>query len=140
MKKFLVVLAIIFAGNFFASDVHAEIKNYVGTDEYVMSEGENLGVAKERAKQKAIRNAQEQAGIFISSYSKTSMFELVEDEIIAISGGILKIQDVKFESTILQNTSGILIRATVTATIDTDDINKYFEKNLGERSENTAKF
>lgn len=140
MKKFLVMLAIIFAGNIFVMNVHAEVKNYVGTDEYIMSEGENLGVAKERAKQKAIRNAQEQAGIFISSYSKTSMFKLVEDEIIAISGGILKIQDVKFETTVLQNATGISIRATVTATIDTNDINKYLEKNLSERQENAKVF
>ena len=41
-----------------------------------MSEGENLGVSKERAKQKALRNIQEQAGVFISSYSRMNNFNL----------------------------------------------------------------
>lgn len=58
----------------FASVTHAEI--YTGEGSYVMSEGENLGVAKERAKANAMRNASEQAVVYVKSYSRARNFEL----------------------------------------------------------------
>lgn len=140
MKKFLLMLAVVLMQQIFlVSMSFAEIKTYTGVEEYVMSEGENLGTAKERAKQKALRNIQEQAGIFISSYSKMKNFDLVEDEIVTMSGGILKVSDVQYETTVLNNATGISIRATVTATVDTEDVNKYFEKGISERQEISAK-
>ena len=140
MKKFLVILAVIFLQQIFLVSISfAEIKTYVGVEEYVMSEGENLGVSKERAKQKALRNIQEQSGFFISSYSRMNNFNLVEDEIVTISSGILKISDVQYETTTLPNATGISIRATVTATIDTEDVNKHFQKGTSERQEFSAK-
>jgi len=37
VKKFLLILAIIFAGNFFAANVQAEIKTYTSVGDYVLS-------------------------------------------------------------------------------------------------------
>ena len=51
----------------FATVSHAEIQTYTGEGIYIMSEGENLGVAKERAKANAMRNACEQAGVYVES-------------------------------------------------------------------------
>ena len=66
MKKFLA--ALLTAGLMFTtSTVNAELKTYTGTDEYVMSEFETIDIAKQRAKQKAERNAQEKAGVYINS-------------------------------------------------------------------------
>lgn len=48
----------------FASVTYAKI--YTGEGVYVMSEGENLGVAKERAKADAMRSACENAGIYVN--------------------------------------------------------------------------
>ena len=133
MKKFLA--AVLVAGSLFSMPVaNAEIKTYEGTDEYIMNEFETLDIAKQRAKQKAERVAQEQAGVYISSYSETKNFELVTDEVISIACGILSVIDVKYDVTSLDNVNGFLIRATVKANIDTDDINKYLEKSVQEKS------
>ena len=70
---------------------YAEVQTYTGEGSYVMSEGENLGVAKERAKVDAMRNAQEQVGVFVKSFSQTKNFELVDDEVIAIASSVLKL-------------------------------------------------
>lgn len=115
---------------FFASIAHAEIKNYSGTGEYIMSEYETLDVAKQRAKQKAERNACEQAGVFVSSYTKVKNFQVQEDEIIAITSGILKILDVREILTPQSDGKTILIRVTINASIDSDEINKWMEKGV----------
>ena len=131
MKKFLIALA---TGLLIASNASAEVKTYTGTDEYIMSEFETIDIAKQRARQKAERNAQEQAGVFISGYSKTNNFELVDDEIISIVCGIMNVIDVKYSTEPMDDVNGFLIRATVKANIETDDVGKWLEKGVRERS------
>lgn len=76
LRRTLSTLFIVFILSF-AAITHAEI--YIGEGSYVMSEGENLGVSKERAKADAMRNASEQAGVYVKSYSRARNFELEED-------------------------------------------------------------
>ena len=116
------------------STAAAEIKTYEGSDEYVMSEFETIDIAKQRAKQKAERNAQEQAGVYISSYSRMKDLELVEDEVVSITCGIMSIVDVKYDVKSLDDVNGFVIRATVKANIETDDVNKWLEKGSQEKS------
>ena len=133
MKKFLAA-AILASNLLFMPTSHAEIKTYEGTDEYIMSEFETIDIAKQRAKQKAERAAQEKAGVYINSYSEVKNLELVRDEIISIACGILSVVDVKYDVTPLDNANGFLIRATVKANIETDDVNKWLEKSAREKS------
>lgn len=116
------------------STAAAEIKTYEGSDEYVMSEFETIDIAKQRAKQKAERNAQEQAGVYISSYSRMKDLELVEDEVVSITCGIMSIVDVKYDVKSLDDVNGFVIRATVKANIETDDVNKWLERGSQEKS------
>ena len=133
MKKFLA--AALIAGSLFAtSPVNAEIRTYEGTDEYIMNEFETIDIAKQRARQKAERNAQEKAGVFINSYSQMKNLELVEDEVISIACGIMSVVDVKYTTEPLPDVNGFLIRATVKANIETDDVGKWLEKSARERS------
>lgn len=133
MKKFLA--AALIAGSLFAtSPVNAEVKTYEGTDEYIMNEFETIDIAKQRARQKAERNAQEKAGVFINSYSQMKNLELVEDEVISIACGIMSVVDVKYTTEPLPDVNGFLIRATVKANIETDDVGKWLEKSARERS------
>ena len=137
MKKLLA--ALLAAGTLFvASTVNAEIKTYTGTDEYIMSEFETIDIAKQRAKQKAERNAQEKAGVYLHSYSETKDMELVSDEIVSITCGIMSVTDVKYDVEPLADVNGFAIRATVTAEIDTDDVNKWLQKGVQERSQIVA--
>lgn len=66
MKKFVrrIVSTLFIIGFLLVNAVsHAEI--YTSEGSYVMSEGENLGVAKERAKADAMQNASEKAGVYV---------------------------------------------------------------------------
>ena len=45
------------------SVVHAEVKEYVGVGESIVSDRETIDIGKQGAKLQAIRNAQEKAGI-----------------------------------------------------------------------------
>lgn len=135
-KKFYSTLAALILVEFLAttSIVRAEIRNYQGVDEYIMSEFETLEIAKQRARQKAARNAQEQAGVYIESYTKTRNAQVSEDEIIIIAAGILNIIDAQYKLTPLEDGKSILIRAIVEVTIDSEDITKWLEKDIRERS------
>ena len=116
MKKFLA--AMIVGSMLTASPASAEIKNYDGVGEYIMSDFETPDVAKQRAKLYAERNAQEKAGVYLKSYSRTENFELVDDEIVAMTSGILKILNVDYKTLPIEH-GGIMYRATILASIDT---------------------
>ena len=131
MKKFFIALMI---SLLISSTGNAEIKTYEGTEEYLMSEFETIDIAKQRAKQKAERSAQEKAGVYISTYSEMKDFELIKDEVVAITCGIVNVIDVKYDVVPVENVNGFLIRATVKANIDTDDVNKYLDKSAQEKS------
>ena len=138
MKKFL---STIFAASLFVTATgNAEVKTYEGTDEYfVLGTAEDINVARERAREKAIRNAREKAGVYVHSYSRTTDFELVEDEVISVASGILRIIEVHYETVKLTNKKDYLIRATVKADIDTGDLEKFLEKDAEEISQIAAR-
>ena len=135
-----IIPALIVAINFFVAPiVHAEIKTYTGNGEYIMSEFETLDIAKQRAKQKAERNAQEQAGVFVGSYTKVRNAQITEDEIIAITNGILNVLDVQYKLTPLADGKSVTIAATIQATINSDDVQKWLEKGVAQISELTER-
>ena len=136
MKKFLAALI---CGSLLTMPVaNAEIQTYVGTDEYVMSEFETIDVAKQRAKQKAERNAQEQAGVFVESNVEVVNMMVTKDEIHTMTGGILKVVDVQYQLTPLEDGKSLIVRATVKADIDSDDVTKWLNRDSGERSDLVA--
>ena len=108
----------------FAAVTHAEI--YTGEGSYIMSEGENLGVSKERAK----------AGTYVKSYSRSKNFELEEDIIETMTANILKlVEDPKFlPYEQLDNLEGLMIRVIVKVQIDDSDINRWLNKDDNEKS------
>lgn len=129
------ILAAVIGGNLFLpSTTSAEIKTYTGTGEYIMSDFETPEVAKQRAKVYAERNAQEQAGVYVSSYSKMENFNLVADEIVTITNGILKILNVDYQLVPMEKYGGIMYRATIQANIDTEKVDEWIAKGVAERS------
>lgn len=136
MKKLLITLM---TSLFITSTANAEIQTYEGSDEYyVLGAVENINVARERARERAIRNAREKAGIYIHSYSRTKDFELIEDEIISVASGVLRIIETYYETEDLPDSKGYLIRATVKADIDTDDLRQWLHKDIEEISKIVA--
>ena len=119
---------------FMVGTVHAEMKTYIGTDIYIMSEADNLKKAKDEAKKKALRNAQEQAGVYVSSYTKIKNNMVTEDEIITITNGILEVMNVDYEmGSNIDDINGIPIKATVTVRIDSDKIDNWLDKDIEEK-------
>lgn len=133
LKKFL--LASVIAGNlFFTSCASAEI--YTGEGEYVMSKYETPAVAEERAKNIALRYAQEQAGVYIESYSHMKNFELLEDEIITIASSVLKfVEKPIIRKTFMEDGDTIKIFITVKVEIDENDLEKYLSKSIESRTQ-----
>lgn len=125
--------ALVIVAGFLTATVHAEIQTYEGTGEYYMNDFETFDMAQQRAKKRAEQNACEQAGVFVKSFSRSVNSKLVEDEIIAVTSGILKILDVQFHRESFDNNT-TLVRATIKTQIDSDDVLKWLNKDSQERS------
>lgn len=102
MKKFFATL-LIAASLFFASTANAEIQNYTGEGEYLMSDFDTFDVSQQRAKQRAEQNACEQAGVYVESRTEVRNAQVTRDEIITMTSGILKIVDVQFKREIVND-------------------------------------
>ena len=133
LRLTLSTLVIVFILSF-AAISHAEI--YIGEGSYVMSEGENLGVSKERAKADAMRNAAEKAGTYVKSYSRERNFELEEDVIETMTANILKLVENPhfYPLETVDNLEGVMIRVTVKVQIDDSDILRWLNKSEQEKS------
>lgn len=119
-KKFLTAL-LISGSLLLTSSVNAEVKTYEGVGEYSMGERDTLETAKQGAKDRALRNALERAGVLIQSSSRSEDLELVEDLITSQTGAILKVVDVMYERI------DFLVKAIVTVEIDVEDLNRRLE-------------
>ena len=137
MKK-LLAAAIIASNLFLMPAVNAEVKTYEGVGEYLMSDFETPDTAKQRAKQRAEQAAQEKAGVFVESRTEVVNMIVTKDEIVTMTGGILKVVNVKYEREIV-SADATLIRAKVTADIDSDDIDKWLNRDTAERSDAVEK-
>lgn len=95
---------------------------------YIMGENDSPKIAKDAARQEAMRAAVEKAGVYVESYSKIQNMQLTEDDVKVISGAVLKVTDEKAKPEL----EGDVWRYTVTITaeIDTDhlDLKALMEK------------
>ncbi|MBR4152216.1 MAG: tetratricopeptide repeat protein [Selenomonadaceae bacterium] len=95
----------------------AETKTYQGVGEYRMGERDTLEIAKQSAKERAMRNALEQAGVLVQTSARMEDMELVEDVITSRTGAVLKVLEVNYEE------GNYLVRAIVKVEIDPEDLN-----------------
>ena len=132
MKKFLIAALVSLLA---VSTVVAEVETYEGVDEYyVLGAVENINVARERARERALRDAREKAGVYIHTLTKVVNMNMVEDEIVTVASGVLRVLDTTYEIIQLTDMDGYLIRATVKADIDTGDVEKFLQKDAEEMS------
>ena len=130
MKKFLFALIV---SLLVTATSHAAIETYVGEGSATMSEAETQDVAVDRAKLKALRHAQEQAGVYIRSQSRMRDLELVDDEVEMLTGGIVKIMNTNVKKTVI-NDEVIQVFVTVTVQINSDDLQREIDKLLSKRN------
>ena len=131
-RKFLAAFMIL-CNVVLVSSVQAEIKTYTGVGEHYMEdENETLAQAQDKAKLAAQLDAMEQAQVNVQDYSEGNNFNLTQDEIITVTAGILNVIDVKYS---LKDDRGVmLMRAEVTAEIDTDKIAELVEREIKRRA------
>ena len=127
MKNFLATL---FALILLTATAHAQIQTYTGSGEYLMSD-ETVDFAKQQAELDAQRNILDQVCVYVKGQSSMIDNELDSDEIISISAGVLHVTDTKFQ--LLDDAQGILVKATVTAQIDIDELETLLKQAIAER-------
>ena len=93
---------------------------------------ETLAQAQDKAKLAAELNAMEQAQVNVKTYSEMHNSNLTQDEIITITAGIMNVTDVKYS--LKEEFDVMLIRAEVTAEIDTDKIPEFIEREIKRRA------
>lgn len=112
--------------------VSAEVREYEGFGEYVMSDFETPDIAKQRAKARAEQNAMEQAGVYVESYTKTVNARVTHDEIITMTNGILKVKDTQYEMTPIEGGKSFIIKVYIKADVDTEDVMRWLSQNKQE--------
>ena len=134
MRTKIFSAALILCSLILVSSVQAEVKIFIGVGEHYMeSETETLSKAQDAAKLAAELNAIEQAQINVKSYSAAHNSNLTQDEIITITAGIMNITSVKYS--LKEDFDGLpIMRAEVTAEIDTDKIAELVEREIKRRA------
>jgi tetratricopeptide (TPR) repeat protein len=89
--KILVSLVFVLGGLLLAASVTAQTREIIATGEYVMGDGETMAVSEERARINAVRQAAEEAGTLVKSYSKVHNMTLQEDVVEVIANHAMKI-------------------------------------------------
>lgn len=74
-----------------AGGVAGQNREILATGEYVMGDGETMAVSEERARINAVRQAAEEAGVFVKSYTKVRNMTLEEDEVELIANHAMKV-------------------------------------------------
>ena len=111
---------------------HAEVKMYTGIGEGITSDIESPSIAKLRARADAMKNAQDQAGVYLKSYSHSINALLVDDEISAITNNIVEeIGETQYEVKTVPVSDKITLihyKAMVKVNIDTNGISNYLNR------------
>lgn len=106
-------------------DVSAERRQIQASGEYVFGDSEESpAVAKERARVYALKNASQQAGVFVESIVRVKNMVLTEDEIRTISANVLEVVgEPQFKNEVTADGKGFIIRCHIVAIVDDDNIN-----------------
>lgn len=132
MRNFLAAIVVMIM---LMSTAHAEIKTYTGYGEYLMTD-ETIEYAKEQAELFAQRDVLDKVCVFVKGRSLMIDNELNDDEVITISAGVLHVTDTKFSMD--TDAEGILIKAFVTAEVDTDEVDELLKRAIKQHKENTT--
>ena len=115
------------------SSTDNSIKIYDGVAECAMNEDNTLKNIKIKAKDLAIQKVQQKIADYVYAFWKDRYLTLPDDEVLSIAKEISNITEVKYN--VLDYDDNILIRATVIAQVDDNDVMNYIIKFFKERTE-----
>ena len=93
---------------------------------YQMGDNDTPSAAEEMALLKAKRNAVEQAGTYIGSFTSVKNFQVTDDNVVALSVGAIKVSVLDTKRTQIGN--GMEIRVKIRAIVDTEMLNTLIKK------------
>ena len=109
------------------------IKIYDGVAECTMNDADTLKSVKSRAKDLAIQKVQQKIADYVYGFWKDRYLTLPDDEVLSIASEICTITDVKYN--FIDSDDNALIRATVLAQINDNDVMNYIIQFFKERNE-----
>ena len=110
---------------------YAEVKEITSDGDYNMGDGETPLVAESRARVNAERNAIEQAGVYIESYSKVKNFQLTHDEIRVLASGLMEVTILEKKRAVVGDAIKFSVR--IKALVSTDKVEQ-MAKRVKEKS------
>ena len=117
------------AGIFFsAAPADAAIQTIHATGVCQMGENDTIAGAKDAARNQALRNAAEQAGVYIRSYTATKNMQVTDDQIHVLAAQILKVEDCQFNKTFSNGT--LIVEANVVVTVDDSSFEGLLKREL----------
>ena len=135
-RTLTVLLIVIFALS--AAIVGAKIQMYTATGEDYANEVESQDIAKLRARDKAIKKATKEAGVYLKTYSRSVNSELTDDEVTAITSNAWQlVGEPKYSSKIVKGsdeTSIIIWTATVEVNVDDSELQSWIKRDDKEKS------
>ena len=135
-RRTLTALLIV-AGLMTATVVFAAIQIFDGVGEWHTNDDDNQQIAMARAQQRAERDAQNRAGVYLQTFSRSVNVTLTDDEISAVTNNIIEIVgDVHFDKKIIplsDTQTTILYTATLKAKIDPEGIYEFLNRDDNDR-------
>ncbi|MBR1397289.1 MAG: hypothetical protein IJ563_07130, partial [Selenomonadaceae bacterium] len=118
------------------SVAQAKVATYTGVGKYITSDFENQQIARQRAIDRAIRNAKDKAGVYLQTYSHSINANLSNDEISAITSNALEVLEteclpVPFEQ---DGEAGLMYRATVKVNVDDAEVRAWLNRDAQNRT------
>ena len=121
----LIIISSILSSFIFMPIAQAEIEIYEGHGDYLKTD-ETIEYAKEQAKIEAERDISHQVYTYIKSHSQNKDSTLDYDEVFGETESIIRIIEVKYN--LIPEKENIIIRATIKAEIDTDELEKIYNQ------------
>lgn len=115
----------------------AEVRTYTGVGVCTIGDIGTPAQAKNFAKEKALLNAREQAGVYLAAYTRTSGAKLAANEISAITNNITSVVgEVKYSTTPgeVNGQPVITYTATLSANVDTEGIKEWLKRDERDKS------
>ena len=115
----------------------AEVRVYTGVGTCALGDIGTPEQAKNLAKEKALQNAKEQAGVYLANYTKATNTHLAANEITTITNNIIGlVGEVKYQQTpgAVNGQPVIVYTATLQANVDTDGIQDWLSRDEKQRT------
>ncbi|MBQ1509792.1 MAG: tetratricopeptide repeat protein [Selenomonadaceae bacterium] len=115
---------------------HAEVRTYTGVGTCALGDIGTPEQAKNLAREKALQNAKEQAGVYLTNYTKATNTHLAANEITTITNNIINlVGEVQYQQTPSEANGQpvIVYTATLQANVDTDGIQDWLSRDEKQR-------